>query len=136
MTRSNVNGQEIVPHHDSVQNIPSSPPQIEHNIFKDCDEDRALVIRENVISMVLSTDMTHHFSELGKLKTKINSPDFPAPDVKEDKLLLMNVVSVAADRVFSLKFQIQIWKFQIQISMSKLQFSTGTTCDSHFGPKW
>merc|ERR1711988_56320 len=60
-------------------------------------------IREIVISTVLATDMSTHFSELGQFKSRIQAGDFLKVDdesgqpKKEDKLLIMNVTLHACD---------------------------------------
>jgi hypothetical protein len=60
-------------------------------------------IREIVISTILATDMSTHFSELGQFKSRIQAGDFLKVDEesgqpkKEDKLLIMNVTLHACD---------------------------------------
>lgn len=52
-------------------------------------------LRKRIVSMVLATDMSKHFSDLGRLKQRINSNDF-APD-SDDKLLTMTMGIHMAD---------------------------------------
>jgi hypothetical protein len=74
------------------------------NIFKKLAPDVFANTRGKIIKLVLATDMTAHFTKLGKLKTRIttcaNSAEkipFPEPGKKEDKDLLMENVIHACD---------------------------------------
>ena len=40
------------------------------------DRDSLRAIRKKIIGLVLSTDMSKHFSEMGKFKPRIGSDDF------------------------------------------------------------
>ena len=74
------------------------------NIFEQLSVDDFKSVRESMISVILSTDMTNHFRDLAKLKTRMGSSGagdkenaFPKEDSKDDKLLLMSCVMHAAD---------------------------------------
>jgi len=73
------------------------------NIFNALNEGDFKSVRETMIAVILSTDMTHHFGDLAKLKTRVNTTStdkanaFPKEDSKDDKTLLMSVVMHAAD---------------------------------------
>ena len=74
------------------------------NIFEQLSVDDFKSVRESMISVILSTDMTNHFGDLAKLKTRMGSSGagdkenaFPKEDSKDDKLLLMSCVMHAAD---------------------------------------
>lgn len=43
------------------------------NVFEKLEKDESRKIRERMISMVLATDMTFHFSDMAKLKAKLAS---------------------------------------------------------------
>ena len=43
------------------------------NVFEKLDKDEYRKIRERMISMVLATDMSFHFSDMAKLKAKLAS---------------------------------------------------------------
>jgi cAMP-specific phosphodiesterase 4/calcium/calmodulin-dependent 3',5'-cyclic nucleotide phosphodiesterase len=74
------------------------------NIFKNMAPDVFSNTRAKIIKLVLATDMTSHFTKLGKLKTRIttcaNAAEktcFPEPGKKEDRDLLMENVIHACD---------------------------------------
>eukprot|EP00451_Oxyrrhis_marina_P038530 CAMPEP_0204369302 /NCGR_PEP_ID=MMETSP0469-20131031/44847_1 /ASSEMBLY_ACC=CAM_ASM_000384 /TAXON_ID=2969 /ORGANISM="Oxyrrhis marina" /LENGTH=643 /DNA_ID=CAMNT_0051359001 /DNA_START=44 /DNA_END=1975 /DNA_ORIENTATION=- len=72
------------------------------NVFKDIDNSTYTTVRANTIAMVLSTDISKHFEELGKLKTKTNQQatsdvPFPDPEKNEDKMLVLCVMLHACD---------------------------------------
>lgn len=52
-------------------------------------------MREKMTGMVLATDMTSHFEEIGKLKTRVRSDDFD-PE-KGDKQIIMNQIVHLSD---------------------------------------
>mmetsp|Transcript_14930 Transcript_14930/g.14798 ORF Transcript_14930/g.14798 Transcript_14930/m.14798 type:complete len:110 (-) Transcript_14930:39-368(-) len=56
-----------------------------YNIFSKLAPDDAMGIRQRMIHMVLSTDMSKHFSDLGNFKQKSTSENFEPDD--KDKLL-------------------------------------------------
>ena len=58
-----------------------------YNIFSKLAPDDAAGIRQRMVHMVLSTDMSKHFSDLGNLKQRLASETFEPED--KDKLLLM-----------------------------------------------
>ena len=60
----------------------------EFNIFSNLEFDEYKQMREKIVGMVLATDMTLHFGEIGKLKTRVRSEDFDP--IKADKQLIMN----------------------------------------------
>jgi len=67
----------------------------QYNFLNKLGPDENEGIRKRMIHMVLSTDMSKHFSEIGTFKAKINSESF---DPKEkDKLLCMGVGMHLAD---------------------------------------
>jgi hypothetical protein len=66
-----------------------------YDIFHKLNKDDQDEIRKRMIHMVLSTDMSKHFSDLGIFKQRVNSENF-APDDK-DKLLCMGVGTHLAD---------------------------------------
>jgi len=75
-----------------------------YNFFEACGTDVTYTsVREIVISTVLATDMSMHFSELGHFKSRIQAGDLlmrpeDGGDIKkEDKLLVMNVTLHACD---------------------------------------
>jgi len=49
-----------------------------------------------MISIILGTDMKHHFGDIAKAKARLTAQDFNIKD-KNDKLLCMNSVVHAAD---------------------------------------
>lgn len=71
--------------------------------FSDISETSYIAIRELVMSTVLATDMSSHFAELGRFKSRIQAGDFLArsPETDqpphEDKVLACNVVIHACD---------------------------------------
>lgn len=74
----------------------------EANIFKTLDREKYEKIRKMVIMLVLATDMTQHFSKLGKLKTRVQQAQnektpFPEVGKAEDKELIMENVLHACD---------------------------------------
>lgn len=48
----------------------------ELDIFQELDKDDFKTIRKKMIGLVLATDMSHHFREMGKYKPRISAPDF------------------------------------------------------------
>ena len=48
----------------------------EYPIFKNFSREDYQKIRERIISMVLSTDMSKHFEKIGKLKGRLAAGDF------------------------------------------------------------
>lgn len=48
----------------------------ELDIFQEFDKDDFKTIRKKMIGLVLATDMSKHFSEMGKYKPRISAPDF------------------------------------------------------------
>lgn len=48
----------------------------EFDIFQEMDKDDFKAIRKRMIGLILATDMSKHFAELGKYKPRISSPDF------------------------------------------------------------
>jgi hypothetical protein len=72
------------------------------NIFKTLEREKFDKIRKMVIMLVLATDMTQHFSKLGKLKTRVQQAQnektpFPEVGKVEDKELIMENVLHACD---------------------------------------
>jgi len=48
----------------------------EMNIFSELDRDDAKSMRKKMIGLVLSTDMSKHFADMGKYKSRVQAPDF------------------------------------------------------------
>mmetsp|Transcript_25106 Transcript_25106/g.64138 ORF Transcript_25106/g.64138 Transcript_25106/m.64138 type:complete len:782 (-) Transcript_25106:185-2530(-) len=74
--------------------------------FPDCDFFRTAVdgcywtIREVMISAILATDISQHFAELGKLKSRLSSGNFlkaGEASLQSDRLLLLDVIVHSAD---------------------------------------
>jgi len=65
--------------------------------FYECNATDYATIRELVITIVLSTDNTKHFVELGQLKARMQDKGFPDPSKPDDKKLLMKNVMHACD---------------------------------------
>lgn len=65
------------------------------NIFKDLDNDEFKEVRKMMIELVLATDASLHFTELGKLKARIGSSDF-APE-GDDKMGVLKMMVHLAD---------------------------------------
>jgi len=61
-----------------------------------CTEAQYREIRSMIISMVLSTDMAHHFVELSAFKNKLNTKGFPTSK-SEDKQILLNIMLHSSD---------------------------------------
>mmetsp|Transcript_5078 Transcript_5078/g.4300 ORF Transcript_5078/g.4300 Transcript_5078/m.4300 type:complete len:171 (+) Transcript_5078:221-733(+) len=66
-----------------------------YNILSKLAPDDALGIRQRMIHMVLSTDMSKHFSDLGTFKMRLASESFSPDD--DDKLLCMGIGIHLAD---------------------------------------
>ena len=45
--------------------------QDEFNIFTNFNREQYTKVRERIIGMVLATDMTHHFTDIAKLKARL-----------------------------------------------------------------
>jgi hypothetical protein len=67
------------------------------NIFARLENSKRAEMRASVINMVLSTDMSKHFVELGHLNGRLSEGGFPDRDRPKDKELLMNMVVHACD---------------------------------------
>jgi 3'5'-cyclic nucleotide phosphodiesterase len=80
-------------HHVSAAFILMQEPEMA--IFSSFSNENYKKVRERIISMVLATEMTSHFSELAKLKGRLAVSDF---DLKEkDKHACMDQIVHAAD---------------------------------------
>lgn len=66
-----------------------------YNIVSSFSKEGKLEFRKRVVSMVLSTDISKHFIDLGKFKQRIANDSFDAKD--EDKLLCMGMGMHMAD---------------------------------------
>lgn len=66
-----------------------------YNIFAKLGKDDSNEIRKRMVHMVLATDMSKHFSDLGNFKQRVSSETF-SPDDK-DKLLCMGLGTHLAD---------------------------------------
>jgi hypothetical protein len=69
--------------------------QDKFNIFENLSREQFSKIRERMIAMVLATDMSKHFEDVGKLKTRL-AANFDIKE-KEDKNLVMEMLVHAAD---------------------------------------
>jgi hypothetical protein len=58
------------------------------NIFEKYNREEYKRCRQLMISCVLGTDMSKHFTELGKLKTRTTAPDF-SPHEKDKELVIV-----------------------------------------------
>ncbi|EGR33942.1 hypothetical protein IMG5_030060 [Ichthyophthirius multifiliis] len=65
------------------------------NIFQGFQKESFIKCRENIINMILHTDAFHHFEDLGKFKSRINSIDFDP--INKDKQLCMFFLLHSAD---------------------------------------
>jgi cAMP-specific phosphodiesterase 4 len=61
----------------------------QYNIFSKLNPQDTKEIRKRMIHMVLSTDMSKHFGDLGKFKLRVCSDSFDPGD--NDKLLTMGI---------------------------------------------
>mmetsp|Transcript_38736 Transcript_38736/g.101219 ORF Transcript_38736/g.101219 Transcript_38736/m.101219 type:complete len:714 (+) Transcript_38736:95-2236(+) len=70
-----------------------------YDIFQSILDARYSNIRSVVVATVLATDMSHHFAELGKLKSRTMSGNFlqSESDSKSDRTLVFNVAVHACD---------------------------------------
>lgn len=68
----------------------------QYNIFENLSLEERKSIREMIISMVLATDMAHHFEWIGKFKTKMSGNGLNL-DQKADRKLLLNMAIKCAD---------------------------------------
>jgi len=69
----------------------------ECNIFSSLAAADKATMRDIVIQMVLSTDNTKHFHELGQLKARMQETGFPQKDKPADKILLLKNILHACD---------------------------------------
>lgn len=67
-----------------------------NNILVGLTDSQRKEIRETIVTMVLATDMAHHFDLLGKFKSKLAGNGFDSKD-RKDRLLLMQIAIKAAD---------------------------------------
>ena len=93
-------------HHVSAPFILMQEPEM--SIFGSFSTENYKKVRERIISMVLATDMTCHFSELAKLKGRLAVSEFDLKD--KDKYACMDQIIHAADisnpiKPFSVYFQ-------------------------------
>jgi hypothetical protein len=68
----------------------------EFNIMAHMEKDDAKALRKKMIGMVLATDMSKHFSEMGKYKSRIQAPDFD-PSQGNDKESTMHLIFHMSD---------------------------------------
>jgi hypothetical protein len=66
-----------------------------HNIFESFSKDETKRARTVMINAILGTDMSKHFGEVGKFKSRIGSGEFEAKT--QDKDLLINMMFHLAD---------------------------------------
>ena len=55
--------------------------------MKEFSKDQFKRARAVMIGSILNTDMSKHFSEVGKFKTRLNSPEFDPTGTDKDMLL-------------------------------------------------
>mmetsp|Transcript_84597 Transcript_84597/g.262760 ORF Transcript_84597/g.262760 Transcript_84597/m.262760 type:complete len:218 (-) Transcript_84597:26-679(-) len=67
------------------------------NILRDCTPEKRKKIREQVVDLILATDMSSHFDFIGKLRLRAASAEFAPQDNQEDKRLLERGCLKAAD---------------------------------------
>ncbi|EPZ34670.1 3'5'-cyclic nucleotide phosphodiesterase domain-containing protein [Rozella allomycis CSF55] len=86
-----------------------------YNILKNLSKETNKSIRDQIISMVLATDMSFHFELIGKFKNKIASETSFDIGKLSDKKLLMEMMMKAADiSNASRPFEVAMgWTFQI-----------------------
>jgi hypothetical protein len=66
-----------------------------HNIFETFNKEEYKRVRSLMIHCVLATDMSKHFSDLGKFKTRLSAADFDPKS--QDKDLTIGVLFHLAD---------------------------------------
>lgn len=67
----------------------------ENNIFEKFSKDDKQLVRKTMVEMILSTDMSKHFADLGKFKSRVVADNFDPADT--DKQLCMNMAMHIAD---------------------------------------
>lgn len=67
----------------------------ENNIFEKFTKDECNHIRKSMVEMILATDMSKHFADLGKFKSRVTAPNFDPAN--SDKQLCMNMAMHIAD---------------------------------------
>lgn len=70
--------------------------QESNNIFCGLTDSQRKEMRETIVTMVLATDMAHHFDLLGKFKSKLAGNGFDSKD-RKDRLMLMQIAIKCAD---------------------------------------
>ena len=73
------NDQSVLENHHIASTF-AVAQKAEFNIFKLFSKEQFKSVRERMVSMVLATDMAKHFSDLGKLKSRVHAPGTPPPD--------------------------------------------------------
>eukprot|EP00742_Colponemidia_sp_Colp-10_P001946 GILJ01002079.1.p1 GENE.GILJ01002079.1~~GILJ01002079.1.p1 ORF type:complete len:683 (-),score=124.47 GILJ01002079.1:144-2192(-) len=69
----------------------------ECNFMHHMADDRYRSIRENIVALVMATDMANHFQELGIFRGKLNLPDFANLEKKDDRQLVFDIALHASD---------------------------------------
>ncbi|EGR34036.1 hypothetical protein IMG5_026420 [Ichthyophthirius multifiliis] len=65
------------------------------NIFINLSKNKQKIVRNNIIQMIIATDMSYHFSDMAKLKGRTSTNDFNPKEI--DKQLCMNTLLHACD---------------------------------------
>lgn len=67
----------------------------ENNIFEKFSVDDKRYVRKSIIEMILATDMSRHFADLGKFKSRVAAENFDPAE--SDKQLCLNQAMHLAD---------------------------------------
>eukprot|EP00931_Biecheleriopsis_adriatica_P113908 TRINITY_DN8917_c0_g1_i1.p1 TRINITY_DN8917_c0_g1~~TRINITY_DN8917_c0_g1_i1.p1 ORF type:complete len:838 (+),score=154.01 TRINITY_DN8917_c0_g1_i1:125-2638(+) len=67
------------------------------DILSACSRDTRRQFREQVVSLILATDMASHFDFLGKFRVRVANEEFSLQDNADDRRLVMHCVLKAAD---------------------------------------
>ena len=82
----------------------------QNDIFESLSEAQSWNVRQMIISMVLSTDISFHFEQLTALKGAKNFPE----DTKKDKQALMNILLYASDHAIPCKPTLYYFKWMAE----------------------
>lgn len=66
------------------------------NLFKNLNNDEYKMVRKTMVEIVLATDAAHHFTEVGKFKSRVSAEDF-APEEGDDKMSVLKMAVHLAD---------------------------------------
>jgi hypothetical protein len=84
----------VLEHHHAASSF-AIMKEPNHNIFESFSKDETKRARTVMINAILGTDMSKHFGEVGKFKSRIASGEFEAKT--DDKDLLINMMFHLAD---------------------------------------